>query len=112
MKAQSDNSLEGIDQQPLVREYTVEIAPRSWWGRTIVVTVAVALLGSALLFFSLLIAIGAALIAFTVVIGLLKHLAGGQSGSGRPHDQNRSSVIDTERSDDDGVYRPRDDQKR
>ena len=86
----------------------METAPRSWWGRTIVVTVAAALLGSVFLFFSLLVAIGAALIALTVVIGLLKHFAGSQSGSGRPVDQDRSSVIDTERADDDGVYGPRD----
>lgn len=108
MKAKPNNSLDKIDAQPVVREYAVVVTPRTWWGRAIVFAVVAALLFSTFLFFSLLVAIGAAIVTLTVLIGMLNYVTKGPTRSRRQVDQDTSSVVDTERSDHDGVYRPRD----
>lgn len=107
MKAKQSNSLDRTDANRISRAYTVEITPRTWWGRAIAVAVFAALLSSVFLFFSLLVAVGAAIVALTFVIGALKYLAKEPPRPGRQVDQYKSNVIDTERSENDGVYRSR-----
>jgi hypothetical protein len=107
MKAKQSNSLDQTDANRISRVYTVEITPRTWWGRAIAVAVVAALLSSVFLFFSLLVAIGAAIVVLTFVIGTLKYLAKGPPRPGGQVDQHKLNVIDTERSENDGVYRSR-----
>lgn len=108
MKAKPDNSLEKADARQFSREYAVEMTPHTWWGRAIVVAISIALLSLAFLFFSLLVAIAAALVALTILIGVLKNVSKGPPHSVGQVDEDKSSVIDTQRSGQDGICRPRD----
>ncbi len=92
----------------LGRGYAVEIAPRSWLGRVLVGSVVAALLVAGFFFFSVLVAVGAAIIVLAVAIGILKYILGGRTYPGRRAGADRPGIIDTERSAHDGVYRPRD----
>ena len=111
MKATPDKLPESADAHQTVREFSVAFTPRTRWSQAIVVVVFAAIFSLALFFFSLFVAVGAALVALTIMIGMLRSLAKGPRRSGRRIDENASGVIDTERSPDDGIYRPRDSSK-
>ena len=98
MKAKPSNSLEKSDPHRISYAYTVELTPRTWWGKAIAVAVVAALLSSVFLFFSLLVAIGAAIVALTVLIGTLKYFAKSPPRPSWKGDQPKSKIIDTKRS--------------
>ena len=111
MKAKPDRLPEKADAQQFVREYALEITPHTWWGRSIVVVVFAAILSLTLFFFSLFIAFGVALVALTILIGMLKSVARSPDRSDARVEEERSSVINTQRSLHDRVCRPRDSSK-
>lgn len=96
----------------IVREYTVEIAPRTWLGRTLVGVVIAALLLSLFFIFSVLIAVGAVVVALAVAVGILTYIRTGKGRAGAAVKRKRTGVIITERPGKNGVYEPPDSSKR
>ena len=94
----------------IIREYTVEIAPRTWLGRTLVGVVIAALLVSVFFIFSVLIAVGAVVVALAVAVGILTYIGKGRAGEAVKRE--RTGVIITERRGKNGVYEPPDSLKR
>ncbi|MEJ2631499.1 MAG: hypothetical protein P8011_01200 [Acidihalobacter sp.] len=83
MKEKPNTSLRKNGEQPFVGEYVVTVTPHTWWGRVILTAVLAVLLSGVFLFFSLLIAVGAAIIALAILIGMLKYPTGSSSRPGR-----------------------------
>jgi hypothetical protein len=108
MKTQLEDSREQGRATTFVRQYTVQVVPRTWLGRVVAAACAAALVFLAFFFFSFFLVVGAVVLALAVAIGLLKAVTGGASDSGGHVQRESPSVIDAERSLKDGVYRPRD----
>ena len=99
-----------------VKTYHVELKPRSLLGRTVLGVLAGAIVIASFVFLSVFLAIGFALLALAIVVGLIRQLASNNPQSEHADtpsvraEANRTSAttIDVEQSPEDGVYRPRD----
>jgi hypothetical protein len=98
---------ENSETENSTHAYTVQFAPRNWSGRLVVGLVLATLLFLVLLFFSMFLALGAVIIGLAVVVGIFKYVTGRSGSEGMRTERDGTNFIDTERSPEDGVYRPR-----
>ena len=96
--------------------HRIELKPRSLLGRALFGIIVGAMVIASFVFLSAFLAIGFAIVVLAVIIGSLRRLTSGKSSgetfTARSDSSDEPTIIDVERSAEDGVYRPRDNSRR